>query len=395
MVETGSFLPEEVQIMLSVSIKQSALGHAFFLLVAAVPTSLLGQTVHRVQCSGGANIDTALNVAKQGDIVRIQGTCRESFVVTTDHLTLEGEDGAIVQGQGAGPRVGSPQVEISGAQGVIIRNLIVQDATAEAIQISGGSAAKLDNVTVRRSTVGVVVYLASSARLKDVRALENFVGILVAANSSVQLSGEISANDNRGNGFDINGNSSAEIFEARIRANNNGNRGMTLNDSELKLGGGLAPGASFTADSNARSGILVSGNSAISLFGEPGGNTITVSNNREHGIWVNGGKIVSPSGTHIVAMGNSIGIGFELGSSAQIVGGLNVRNNGIGIDVDGAGVIRLESPPSGPFPPSLVTSNASVDLDLTFGSRMRVVGPVSIGTIACDKTVLTDGVTCP
>jgi nitrous oxidase accessory protein NosD len=186
MVETGSFLPEEVQIMLSVSIKQSALGHAFFLLVAAVPTSLLGQTVHRVQCSGGANIDTALNVAKQGDIVRIQGTCRESFVVTTDHLTLEGEDGAIVLGQGAGPRVGSPQVEISGAQGVIIRNLIVQDATAEAIQISGGSAAKLDNVTVRRSTVGVVVYLASSARLKDVRALENFVGILVAANSSVQ-----------------------------------------------------------------------------------------------------------------------------------------------------------------------------------------------------------------
>ena len=110
---------------------------------------------------------------------------------------------------------------------------------------------------------------------------------------------------------------------------------------------------------------------------------------------MNGGKIISPSGTNIVATGNAIGIGFELGSAANIVGGLRVRNNGIGLDGDGAGIIRLEVAPSGPFPASVITGNTRLDLDLGFGSRMRVVGAVTIRRIACDRTVLTDGVSCP
>jgi nitrous oxidase accessory protein NosD len=370
------------------------------LVSSLLPVLLLGgialaQPVHHVQCGGGSTIETTLKVAKPGDVIRIQGTCRESFVVTTDHLIIEGQGGAIVQGEGGGPRLDAPQIEVLGAQGVVIRNLIVQDAPGGAIQVAYGSAALLENLTLRRSTVGLVVYLASSARLRDVSANDNFAGVLVAGNSAVQLMGEIRANNNQFNGFDVNANSSVEIFEARIQANGNGNRGMTLDESELILGGGLSPGSSFTADGNARSGILVSGNSAVSLFGDPGANTITVSNNREHGIWLNGGKIVSPTGTHIVATGNGIGICVELGGAAHIIGGLNVRNNGIGMDADGAGVIRLVSPPTGPFPPSLIAGNTTVDLDLTFGSRMRVAGPVTITKITCDKTVLTHGVTCP
>lgn len=280
---------------------------------------------------------------------------------------FEGVGGAIIQGEGGSPNPFWTQVDISGAQGVIIRNLTVQDATGIGIQAGSGSAALLENVTVRRSALGVVVYITSSATLKSVSALDNFVGIIASANSAIRLMGEIRANNNQFNGFDINGNSSVEIFEARIQSNNNGNRGMTLDDSELILPSGPTPG-------------------------DPGANTITVTNNREHGIWLNGGKIVSP--THIVATGNAIGIGIELGGAAHIVGGLNVRNNGIGIDGDGAGVIRLISP-GGPFPPSLITGNTSVDLDLSFGSRMRVAGPVTMCKITCDKTVLTDGVSCP
>jgi hypothetical protein len=367
---------------------------SFFSPVLLNGGTAFAQPVHRVKCAGGSDIAMALKVAKPGDLIRIQGICRESFVVTTDHLTIEGVDGAIIQGQGGGPTLEFSQLKVSGAQDVIIRNLTVQDSPGVAIQAANGSAALLENVTVRRSAIGVLAYITSSARLKGVSAVENFVGIIASSNSSIQLLGEVRANSNQGNGFDINGNSSVEIFEARIQANNNGNRGMTLDDSQLILPGGTAPGSSFTADGNTRSGILVSGNSAISLFGDPGANTITVSNNREHGIWLNGGKIISPNGTHIVATRNAIGIGFELGSAAHIAGGLEVRNNGIGIDGDGAGVIRLISP-GGPFPPSSITGNTSVDLDLTFGSRMRVVGPVTINKITCDKTVLTDGVSCP
>lgn len=364
------------------------------IVVAGLPANLAGQSVHRVGCGAGQSIATALRVASRGDVIRVQGTCRESFVVKTDHITIEGDGIATIQGDGGTPRFDLIQVDVQGAQGVILRNLIIQDAPGFAIQVTSGAAALMENVTVRRSGVGILAYITSSARLKNVSVLDNFVAIIASMNSSVQLIGEIQANNNLGNGFDINGNSSVEIFEARVQANNNGNRGMTLSDSDLLLGGGPAPGASFTADGNARSGILVIGNSAISLFGGPGENTITVSNNREHGLWLNGGKVVSPTGTHIVATGNRIGIGVELGGAAHIVGGLNVRNNGIGIDGDGAGVIRLDAQPA-PFPPSSVTGNMSVDVDLSFGSRMRVVGAVGIGKVVCDKTVLADGISCP
>jgi hypothetical protein len=365
-----------------------------FLLFAALPAHLAGQSVHPVQCSGGSTIATALKVAKPGDVIRIQGTCRESFVVTTDHLTIEGVNDAVIQGNRGVPDLHLTQIDVSGAQGVIIRNLVVQDAPGVAIQAKGSSAALLENVTVRRSGIGVVAYLTSTVMLKNVRALENFVGVNASANSAVQLLGEVRANNNLFNGFDINSNSSVELFEADVQANNNGNRGMTLDDSDFILPGGPAPGASFTAAGNARSGILVSGNAAISLFGDPGANTIAVSNNKEQGILLVGGKIISPSGTRIVATGNAIGVSVELGGAAQIAGGLDIRNNGIGMDGDGAGVIRLLSP-GGPFPPSLITGNSNVDLNLTFGSRMRVAAGVTIGKIACDNTVLTDGVSCP
>jgi hypothetical protein len=374
---------------------KAAIKTAFYFSIAVLPAMPQGQPAHRVQCGRGQTISNAVKAAKSGDVIRIQGTCRESFVITTDYLTIEGEADATIQGTGGGPNLNLIQITITGAQGVILRNINVQDAPGIAIQVENGSAALLENVIVRRSALGVVAYTTSSARLKNVSALENFVGIIATQNSAIQLLGEIRVNNNQFNGFDINGNSSVEIFEARIQANNNGNRGMTLDDSELILPGGPAPGASFTADGNTRTGILVSGNSSISLFGGPGENTITTSNNREHGIWLNGGKIVSPGGTNIIATGNSIGIGVELGGSAHIVGGLNVRNNGIGVDADGAGVIRLIQPPNAPFPVSSIMGNTNVDLDLTFGSRIRVTGSVAIGKITCDKTVLTDGVSCP
>jgi hypothetical protein len=46
--------------------------------------------------------------------------------------------------------------------------------------------------------------------------------------------------------------------------------------------------------------------------------------------------------------------------------------------------------------PSSITGNSTTDLDLRFGTRIRVAPGVTIGKVACaDKTVLTDGVSCP
>jgi nitrous oxidase accessory protein NosD len=143
-------------------------------MVAGLPATLKGQPVHRVRCSGGQTIANALKAASPGDVIRIQGTCRESFVVTTDHLTIEGEGDAAIQGAGGGPKVGAPQIDVRSAQGVIIRNLIVQDATGEAIQVTDGSAATLENVTVRRSTVGLVVYVAVIGEVEGCSSAREF-----------------------------------------------------------------------------------------------------------------------------------------------------------------------------------------------------------------------------
>jgi hypothetical protein len=216
--------------MLSGSGRKGALRAALWILIAGLPASLPGQVFHRVQCGAGQTIATALKVARRGDAIHIRGTCRESFVVTTDHLTIEGDDGTTIQGQGGNPRFDFVQIDIQGAQGVVLRNLIVRDAPGFGIQVTSGAAAVLENVTVRRSGIGVMAYIGSSARLKNVSVLDNFVGVIAGLHSSIQLIGEVRANNNLGNAFDINGNSAVEIFEARFQANNNGNRGMTLDD---------------------------------------------------------------------------------------------------------------------------------------------------------------------
>jgi hypothetical protein len=95
-------------------------------------------------------------------------------------------------------------------------------------------------------------------------------------------------------------------------------------------------------------------------------------------------------------MGNPVGIRLELGADATILGGLEVWNNEAGIQADGAGMIHLQPPPQGSSLPSSITGNSTADLDLRFGTRVRVAPGVTIGTVACaDKTVLTDGVSCP
>jgi hypothetical protein len=142
--------------------------------------------------------------------------------------------------------------------------------------------------------------------------------------------------------------------------------------------------------------VTVSGTATLGLFNDPtGGVGIIASENKEQGILVLGGQILSLAGARIAATGNATGIRLESGAGATIAGGLEIRSNGSGIQADGAGTIQLQPPP-GPSLPSAITGNSTTDLDLRFGTRIRVAPGVTIGKVACaDKTVLTDGVSCP
>ena len=83
---------------------------------------------------------------------------------------------------------------------------------------------------------------------------------------------------------------------------------------------------------------------------------------------------------------------LSFNASALLIGGLTVEQNQTGLLADGAGTILLVSVPTNP---SSITGNATVDVDLRFGTR-ATFGGVAIGTIVCDGTVLSRGSTvCP
>ena len=69
-----------------------------------------------------------------------------------------------------------------------IKNLRIEDGPDAAISVGNGSAAKLQNVTLRESTIGLLIYANSTAEVIDSVFEANFVGIdMLAASSLVKL----------------------------------------------------------------------------------------------------------------------------------------------------------------------------------------------------------------
>jgi hypothetical protein len=70
---------------------------------------------------------------------------------------------------------------------------------------------------------------------------------------------------------------------------------------------------------------------------------------------------------------------------------LTVKGNGVGLSGDGAGTLTVLADPA---VPSVISGN-TLDVNLVFGTRAHFQG-VTIGSIACDATVLIRGTTvCP
>ena len=82
---------------------------------------------------------------------------------------------------------------------------------------------------------------------------------------------------------------------------------------------------------------------------------------------------------------------LRLGSSAFMVGGLNVHDNTVGVSADEAS-LHLEAAQG--LPASVAGNGTNVQL--SFGSRSTIQN-VTIGTpLVCDPTVLSRGTTtCP
>ncbi len=348
----------------------------------------------RVRCDRGQSLKKALRRAREHHTIRFYGTCYESIVITTDHLTVRGVNGATIDGSQSPSEA---VVLIDGARDVELVDFTVQNGTDQGVLATHQAQGVLRHLKAQNNgTVGLSVD-RSHIEIVDLTLDNNKTGGMDAyAGSTVVAKGEISANNNGGDGLAANGKTFLELRGANITAGQNVGSGISIiNDSRLQIFSfPEAQGSSITADNNGFAGIGILGSElgvVGSQFFGSGANVISASNNGVFGFFAPAGAILSPHGTaKFVAQGNGVGMLLEDGASALIIGGLNVTQNGAGISAHGAGTLTLVSVPPNP---SNVDQN-QIDLDLGFGTRLTADG-IGFTSINCDATVLARGVSCP
>ncbi len=347
-----------------------------------------------VRCDRGRSLSRALAWARPGDTLRIYGTCKESVVIRTDRITLVGANGAAIDG---GSYASEAVVLVDGARGVRIESLNVVNGSDQGLLLRRQAQAILEALSLSRNgTVGLSVD-RSHIEIDDIILDGNRTGGMDAYSGSTVLArGDISAVNNGGDGFAVNGKSFFELRGATVTASMNGGNGVSIiNDSRLQVFSfPEAQGSSITADSNVFAGVALLGSElgvVGSQFFGSGANVISGTNNLI-GFFISAGSILSPHATgRFVATGNGTGMTVEDGGSLLVIGGLDVSQNGTGLSAVGAGTLTVVSVPPNP---SRATQN-ELDVEFGFGTRATMQS-VDLATIECDGTELVRGTArCP
>jgi hypothetical protein len=379
-----------------------AYGWFIVTMLVTVAPAVLGQqggpVKFHVNCDGGGpKLSNAIELAKPGDTIVVSGTCRERIKVTRGPLTLDGGGNAVLDGAGVGPNEQefNGLLTVDGAHGVTIRGWLIRNSTGEGIFGTHGASMVIENTVVEENFTGIGLS-NSAAEVVDTATRYNSIGLDAYSASTVIFRGEINISRNESESLTLNGNSHAEIRGAHLQVSNNLAGGVIISaQSSLVIFGFEASQTSrLTTNNNQGPGIVI-GQSQLFVAGAgfvPGGIAITSSGNAGPGVLLVNGNISSPFGAaRMVVENNPIGMQFLQGSTATIIGGLNVRNNILGVDADNAtGLTFASIPPN----PSAIQSNG-IDIRLSFGTKSTING-VTVGTIVCDGTVLSRGtIVCP
>jgi len=325
-----------------------------------------------VNCDHGGRLAVAVRNARPGDTIRFTGTCKEQVTITTDRLTIDGQESqGIIDGEDATcPDVDSVNptekiaglVEIDAVQGVILQNLTVQNSLCDGIFFRGSSAT-LRNVTVKDSADDGIDSEQAGITLEE----SSFTG-------------------NHENGMNLSNNSTANVFKDVVSFNDNGRFGVLIHHSLLFV----SSDATLEANSNPQTGIGVF--AGAELMGYTG-SKLTVKHNTIQGLLlINGGMFLSYTEAEIIDNGNAIAppeagsAGISLVDSSvfsQTGGDLTITNSAgsapIGMAADNSTVALRMAANSQAFSIS--------SLSLTFGARATLMG--SILNISCDgKDVL-------
>ena len=351
-----------------------------------------------VDCDGGGpKLTKAIELAKPGDTIEVSGTCRERIKVTRGPLVLDGGGNAILDGAGVGPNEQefNGLLTVDGAHGVIITGWSIRNSAGEGILGMHGANMVIEDTVLEKNSTGLGLS-NSAVEVVDSAMRYNSIGLDAYSASTVIFRGDIDISRNTAESLTLNGKSLGEIRGGHLNVHDNLAGGVIVSaESSLVIFGFQTSQTSrLTANNNQGPGIVI-GQSQLFVAGAtfpPGGIAITSSGNAGPGVLLVNGNISSPFGAaRFVIDHNSAGMQFLQGSTATIVGGMNVRNNIFGIDADNAtGLTFVSTPPN----PSAIQSNG-IDVRLTFGTKSTING-VLVGNIVCDQTVLSRGTTvCP
>jgi hypothetical protein len=354
---------------------------AFPLGAFADPQETPGQETHGrvVNCDHGGRLALAVRNARPGDTIRFTGTCKEQVTITTDRLTLDGQNEGIIDGETdsedcafgkpVNPEATSGQIEVDAAQGVQLVGFIIKRSPVDGIFFRGSSAT-LRYVDVRNSCDDGIDSEQAAITLVD---------------STFEHNGE--------NGMNLSNNSTANIFGDTV-AFSNGNRFGVLNHNSLLY---VSTDAHLDASNNNYIGIGVfAGGQLISYTGK---NTqITVDDNLAQGLLlINSGMFLSYSTMEILR--NRVGITLVDGSTfTQTSGTLKIEGNaGVGMAAENS-TVSLRQALSEDVAVFEIAGNTPLDLSLTFGARATLEAEgdsVNIDSVYCGEGVLVQGFHCP
>jgi hypothetical protein len=368
-------------------------------------------------CNLKIPLQTAVTYALPGETLLVSGSCYGPLTISGKSITIAGNGTVSLDG-----RKGDA-VTVRGPGKVTLKNLSIGNGQNGIVEQSGAQL-QLTGMSVHNNAVnGILLEGNSAITITDSSINHNAVsGIDAEANSSVILTGNFQSEANGVFGININNASSLTLANAKATVDQN-TLGVQIGTS---AGAFIAdPNSVLTVKNNATTGLtIVSGAHMVDF-----GGTINATDNQVHGVSVDSkagldldaaGSLVStgntqdgvhleetsvltifnttafsgaPGSTTLTTQNNGQnGISVLTGSNLTVIHQATINSNHnarFGIQADNGSSITLIQ--------SDISKNSVKDIELTFGSRGDL-NSSTIGTLACDRTVILRGstaFTCP
>jgi hypothetical protein len=292
-----------------------------------------------VRCDFGQSLSEALKWAFPGSTLAVTGDCVEAVTLVRDDVTIDGQGSATLR---------------------------APTDNEVALLIEGARRVRIQNITVKQSSIGIFARKAGSLDLSNVTIQDNIRrGLQVGAGSSARIVGPLAVTGTQQFGISVDTAGLMILVE-----------GASVQVS----GNGSAFGPSGT-------GVLVGASASLLV---DNGSTISSSNNAGPGFQVLGGATLSVSfdletnlSSSLTAQGNGgPGLSMDANSFLNSAGGTVTLtgNTGADFEVDNGSNINIEV-----FDPSFPVSIGAASFErYSTGS----LSGVTIGNVTTDGTAI-------